>query len=555
MRHRLSGGGIVAENKSHFTKEQIDAIFKQADDAVREAQELVKPRTKENVFYGNNRSETGSGMTDEEIDELVSFLEEDEKTSLEKSEDVSIPQMKKAKKAPVRNSDKINTENKAAVSKSTENKATVSKSTENKAAVSKSAEKIKSVDKEEDIFQEEADNITTNTPSKKASKKEPKKKSKAFLISLIAYTVVLIILSILFLSYTDKCLKKYENSQAYKAMEKYGEEVQQMLHNGTLADKVTIDTNAIFEDETVYREAYRQTLFGKSTITYEKDPASYDTQAPVYDIFADGTLVAKLNLEATNEHTIFGILTVVDWDIASIVPVFSVDVKNYSISVPEGYKVSVNGIELTADNMVGTPELPAEFMNAAEYCEMPKRVNYEAKGLINAPEIIVTDSAGVQQVCEADETGNVYVDFSNSDEMPEDIKQQSLDMAMCWENFMTNDLPGASHGLGTVQQYLIKDSYYWNMAKDYAYGVDITFISDHVISNPPYSNVVADEYRSYGPNAYSCHIAFEKNMLLAGGSPYVSKFDSTIYFVYYDDSDDGVDNPHWAIVDMISTTN
>jgi hypothetical protein len=35
----------------------------------------------------------------------------------------------------------------------------------------------------------------------------------------------------------------------------------------------------------------------------------------------------------------------------------------------------------------------------------------------------------------------------------------------------------------------------------------------------------------------------------------VETVDSTFFYVYYDDSDDGEDNPHWAMVDMIATTN
>ena len=48
-------------------------------------------------------------------------------------------------------------------------------------------------------------------------------------------------------------------------------------------------------------------------------------------------------------------------------------------------------------------------------------------------------------------------------------------MAKVWDNFLTNDLSGSGHGLATVQQYLIEDSYYWNLAKDYASSADITF--------------------------------------------------------------------------------
>ena len=70
-------------------------------------------------------------------------------------------------------------------------------------------------------------------------------------------------------------------------------------------------------------------------------------------------------------------------------------------------------------------------------------------------------------------------------------------MAKIWDNFLTNDLSGSGHGLATVQQYLIEDSYYWNLAKDYASSADITFISDHTLSGNPYTGVTVDNYIEY----------------------------------------------------------
>ena len=114
------------------------------------------------------------------------------------------------------------------------------------------------------------------------------------------------------------------------------------------------------------------------------------------------------------------------------------------------------------------------------------------------------------------------------------------------DNFLTNDLSGAGHGLATVQQYLIEDSYYWNLAKDYSVSPDITFISDHVLSGNPYTGVVVDNYIEYNDNCYSCHIAFTKNMTLTSGGARKDVIDSTFYFVKY--------QGNWAIADMIATT-
>ena len=146
-----------------------------------------------------------------------------------------------------------------------------------------------------------------------------------------------------------------------------------------------------------------------------------------------------------------------------------------------------------------------------------------------------------------DSKGNVKLGASGDvSDMPEDRKNDALNMAKVWDNFLTNDLSGSSHGLATVQKYLIEDSYYWNLAKAYASSADITFISDHRLANPPYTGVVVDNYVEYNDKCYSCHIAFTKNMVLTSGGARTDVVDSTFYFVNY--------NGKWAIADMIATT-
>ena len=102
----------------------------------------------------------------------------------------------------------------------------------------------------------------------------------------------------------------------------------------------------------------------------------------------------------------------------------------------------------------------------------------------------------------------------------------------------------------------IKDSIYYKAADDYAHGPDITFISDHRLSNPTYTDVVVDNYIVYSDNCYSLHISETTNMVLTRtGEARQDKIDSVFYFVNYDDTDDGEDNPRWCIVDMIAVTN
>lgn len=385
-----------------------------------------------------------------------------------------------------------------------------------------------------------------------------KRKLPIYWICLGIYALILIILGACFLSYTEKCLVQYENAQSDNAMKDYLADFKAKVKDGTITNEITIPSaSGEFESADVYKDIYMAQFEGVSSYTFEKDSASYLTEEPVYDIYADDTMVAKVTLSAKNERTIFGILTIMDWDVKGIEPVFTAGSNDYVIKIPSDYKATINGVTLGESYLTGNTETNPEFVNVSQYVTMPTLVEYKVTGLVNQPEIKIYNAAGEEVAYTPDENGNISVSYqAASDEIPDEYYDSALKMAQTWEDFLTNDLSGDYHGLATIQQYLIKDSYYWDLAESYAHGVDITFISDHTLLDPPYSNIAITDYVSYGENCYSCHIYFEKNMYLTRtGETRVDVIDSTFYFVNYDDSDDGVDNPHWAIVDMIATTN
>ncbi|MGN0165728.1 MAG: hypothetical protein ACI39R_06060 [Lachnospiraceae bacterium] len=385
-----------------------------------------------------------------------------------------------------------------------------------------------------------------------------KRKLPIFWICLGVYALILIILAWRFLAYTDKCLVQYENSQSDNAIQAYLTEFKAKVADGSITEELTLPSaSGEFEAADVYKNIYMAQFDNVNRYSCEKDSGSYLTEEPVYDILADDTLVAKVTLQAKNERTIFGILTIMDWEVKEIQPVFTAGSHDYIIKVPNDYTVTINGVTLSDNYLTGNSEQNPDFANVIQYVSMPTVVEYKVTDLVNEPEIKVYDGTGAEVAYTPDENGNITVDYvSASAEMPQELYDDALEMAQTWEDFLTNDLSGESHGLATIQQYLIKDSYYWEMADSYAHGIDITFISDHTLLDPPYSNISITDYVSYGENCYSCHIYFEKNMYLTRtGETRVDTIDSTFYFVKYDDSDDGVDNPHWAIVDMIATTN
>lgn len=384
-----------------------------------------------------------------------------------------------------------------------------------------------------------------------------KKKLPKFWLGFAIYGAVLLVLAIVFLIYTDSCLRQYENSQPGNVINKYLEEFEKKIDNKTIAEDMTLPAGAgKFESSEAYLNAYYSQFQGDVKYSAKKNASSYATEEPVYDIYAGDNVVAHVTLKATDTKTIFAILTIMDWDIQRIEPVCNKDTHDYIIKAPQNYTVKINDIALGGDEMTGKVTANPDFKYVSEYVSMPSIVEYKVEGFIGEPVIKIYDSTNCEVTYVADEKGNI--DASNAvsnKEVPKEYSDLAFEMAKMWSNFTTRDLKGANYGLETIRQYLIKDSYYWNMATSYAKGVDITFVSAHTLKANPYSNVKISNYVSYGENCFSCHVYFDKAMhLTKTGATVVETMDSTFYFVKYDDSNDGVNNPHWAIVDMIATT-
>lgn len=77
-------------------------------------------------------------------------------------------------------------------------------------------------------------------------------------------------------------------------------------------------------------------LDGTTDYTYKKSEGSYNTEEPMYDIYADDKKVARMTLEAKDQHVVLGILTVFDWKVKSIEPVFSAKTNDYTVSIRKG---------------------------------------------------------------------------------------------------------------------------------------------------------------------------------------------------------------------------
>ena len=226
---------------------------------------------------------------------------------------------------------------------------------------------------------------------------------------------------------------------------------------------------------------------------------------------------------------------------------------DYVVTIPENFPISVNG-KAAEDYRTELKENDI-YQYPAEYADMPRIATYEIKQALCEPEIEIYDNLNQKVECVFTNYAFEVTGQTGLDTVPEEIAAQVdvLEVAKIWSNFLTRDLAGAQNGFATVKQHFITDSYYYNVAYQYAVGIDITFMFGHVLDNPPYTEERVTNFISYGENLFSCDVHFVKHMKDKKDrteEEITDTMNSTFYFLKYDETDDGKDNARWVILDI-----
>ncbi len=226
---------------------------------------------------------------------------------------------------------------------------------------------------------------------------------------------------------------------------------------------------------------------------------------------------------------------------------------DYTVTLPDNFVMTVNG-RSGADYLAETKD-NRRYQYVEEYVDMPGIVTYKIQEALGEPEILIYDNLGRQIACEFEDYTFERREQTALDSIPEETAAQIdvLEVAKMWSLFMTDDLNGSQNGFGTIKEYLLKDSYLYQTAYKWATGIDITFMFGHTLENPPFTEEKVTNFISYGETVFSCDIYFIKHMRdrsnRNGEEAITDILNSTFYFMYYDETDDGKDNPHWVILD------
>ena len=218
-----------------------------------------------------------------------------------------------------------------------------------------------------------------------------------------------------------------------------------------------------------------------------------------------------------------------------------------SITVGSNYTVQVNSMAVPAE--ATTEQTNPEFAHFADYVKnLPTTRTYNIAILQNDANIAVTDPLGnpvalEENRAEHDLTSHAAVLGA----VPAEVAAQVdvLRLAQLWSMFLTNDLP-----FKELEPHLIAGSYQHNVAVKYATGVDIQYTSKHTLFDPAFTENSVTNFTWITKDCFCVDISFVKHMRLYYGARVDDPMNDRFYFVYCDDTDNGVNDPAWKLAGM-----
>ncbi len=223
-----------------------------------------------------------------------------------------------------------------------------------------------------------------------------------------------------------------------------------------------------------------------------------------------------------------------------------------TITADSRYAVTVSGKEVPAEAISATEN--KDYAPLKDYAvNLPRVCTYDIAVLEENALIEVWNEKGEQvTLAEGATEYDLLSAMGGEAEVPAEISEEIdlLQVAHDWSLFMSNDL-----AFSEISKYMIKNSYQYEVARKYATGADITYTSPHSLRTPPFTEDLVTNFQWISENSFSVDISFVKHMVLEVGTRVDDPMNDRFYFVKYDTTDDGKDNPTWKMISMKEIVN
>ena len=293
---------------------------------------------------------------------------------------------------------------------------------------------------------------------------------------------------------------------------------------------------------------------------YNRELESGSPQERVREFFKSGNFKVK-QVPRTNTYNVYNDMDqlVLSADIEKVENVSKLGIFNYNILKLNGFTASENkelmNVEITAPSSyyvkagdriltADSTSYPEGFKDAGQFVKLPGESTYVLSNLTQWPDLKIYDERG-----EYDYQRSAKIYMSN-----DYTKYNTLEAAGCdfdalefvkkWMKFMQNDLTGGHRGFDVIKKDLLEGTDQYEKARAWGSNVDITFVSDHTLKNPPFSGDKISNVVKYNDEAISVDVYMQMHMRLKTGVDRNPTFNSTLYLVKYDGA--------WRVVNIRS---
>ncbi len=448
--------------------------------------------------------------------------------------------------------------------------------------------------------------VNEGRPAPSHRRPPQKRRPRPFKRPYLTILAVLMALSACTLLYVHSALKDYESSQPENILAAQVEKLRKSKAGSQVEDILSLDKMRSKWNATEEEVAQFKKDLLASNITFQEDHSVVDPMKKTFNVLSNGCKVATAALNHEGQETRLLIFTLDRWrvekievtgyefqltapasvivknngevlqgtitdgmatyDVRSLTPLnveicdilgnsVPYDQKNlptftdYKITIPVNYTIcGVEPVSVEAASL----EPIEELKYVKEYCpDVPDAATYILRVLSDEPDFKILDGSGNEvDFTIEDRQVTIAGDFAGQDSLSIPVDIDPLAVAKLWSLFMTQDLTGSNNGYGQLSPYLIKGSYLQDVAWQWATGIDITFTSSHTLKDPPFQVENVSNYVVYSENCFSCDIRLEKKLVLTRtGEEVDDVIHSTFYFVKYDSTDNGKDDPRWVLVD------
>lgn len=312
---------------------------------------------------------------------------------------------------------------------------------------------------------------------------------------LLIYAVVALVLIFIGLFVFWGFISDYEDSMPIHGMDEVVDKFEANNIDDYLVDAIEGAYNEFETESDVNKmilDEYKKFINGKE-ISFVK-AKEYTDKAPQYIVSAGDTKVARVSLSAkTKNDSDFDVWTFDSINISEYL-VNIIETKDYTVTVPEGTVVTVNGKEISDTYLVKSEDIK-ELEEAGKYVTVPKMNTYEIKGFYNAPEIKGSyNGKAVSLKAEENKySGSFCVDEEFAKEQGEYVDKV---VTLYAKNFINVDK--------NIYSYVMKKSYlYESMQSATTY-----FYPDSSIQSYEFTEKTIGNYVVYNENCFSVDVKY-----------------------------------------------